>query len=139
MKRLFIIILLLFVYNSVSVFADSQKDNYKKAKKLFELSIKTTDQKVKTKYRKQIIKISPDSEYGWYSKAYLKNLKGNYKGAIRDCTRAIKINSKDAFAFSNRGNAKLMLGKRDEACLDFRKARELGMFQAKEMIKQHCK
>ena len=60
-------------------------------------------------------------------------------GAIDDYNKAIEINPQYAEAFNNRGNAKAKLGDKEGACLDWRKAGELGVNGAYELIKKYCK
>ena len=50
---------------------------------------------------------------------------GNYKGAIADYDKAIKLNPKDAKAYNNRGGTKNMLGDYKGAIADWEKAIEL--------------
>ena len=65
------------------------------------------------------------------------NLK-DYKGAIEDFNKVIELNPKDAFAYNNRGLAKIDLGQKDSGCLDLSKAGELGFAEAYESIKEFC-
>ncbi len=62
----------------------------------------------------------------------------DYKGAIQDYTKAIELNPKYADAYYNRGIAKIELGQKDNGCLDFSKAGELGHAEAYESIKEYC-
>ena len=62
----------------------------------------------------------------------------DFKGAIDDCTRAIEIKPKFAAAYNARGLVKIMLGQKDSGCMDLKKAGELGIKSANEMIKKYC-
>jgi len=62
----------------------------------------------------------------------------DYKGAIEDFNKAIELNPNDADAYYNRGDAKILLGQKDDGCLDYSKAAKLGYFQAYEQIKRYC-
>ena len=66
-----------------------------------------------------------------------RNLK-DYRGAIEDYTKAIGINPNYANAYYNRGAAKISLGQKDNGCLDFSKARELGFAGAYGRIRKLC-
>ncbi|MDA2919073.1 tetratricopeptide repeat protein [Desulfobacterota bacterium AH_259_B03_O07] len=67
-----------------------------------------------------------------------KHRQGDYRGAIKDYTKAIEINPKDAEVYYGRGLTKLYLGQKDSGCLDLSKAGELGYFKAYDFIKQYC-
>jgi len=62
----------------------------------------------------------------------------DYKGAIEDCNKAIELNPNYAKTYYNRGNSKIRLGQKDDDCLDFSKAGELGLAKAYENIKEYC-
>jgi tetratricopeptide (TPR) repeat protein len=67
----------------------------------------------------------------WYKK--------DYKGAIDDFTKAIELNPKYAGAYFYRGFCKSKLKDKEGACLDWKKAAELGSADAKVMIERKCK
>jgi len=62
----------------------------------------------------------------------------NFAEAIVDFTKAIEIDPKYAIAYVFRGRLKITLGQKESACLDFRKAGELGRADAWEDIKKYC-
>ena len=61
-----------------------------------------------------------------------------YYGEIDDYTRAIEINPKYANAYYQRGLARIKSGQKDSGCLDLSKARELGVKEAYEIIREKC-
>lgn len=63
----------------------------------------------------------------------------NWEMAEIDINQAIKLNSKNAESFLNRGICRVNLKKSSEACDDFREAIRLGSFQAQEMQYMHCR
>ena len=63
---------------------------------------------------------------------------GDFKGAILDCDKAIKIYPQNAHAFIERGNAKYFLGDLKGACTDWRKSLELGEKEAAKRVKNCC-
>jgi tetratricopeptide (TPR) repeat protein len=52
---------------------------------------------------------------------------------------AIDMNPRDDSSYFYRGNSKLNLGDKSGACLDWKKAGELGIAKAKDLINQYCK
>lgn len=85
------------------------------------------------------------SFYGYNQTAESVKMQGNdrfnsqdYEGAISYYTRAIEIDPKYAAAYYNRGMAKIKMGQKENACIDFTKAGELGNEKAYEMIKLYC-
>ena len=58
--------------------------------------------------------------------------------AIDDFSKVIEMNPKDYEAFFARGNAKYQANKKDEACLDWSKAGELGYMKVYDVIKKTC-
>lgn len=81
--------------------------------------------------------------YGQDSQNYLKtaiekyNVK-DYRGTIPYCNEAIASNPKEGEAFYYRGNAKYELKDTTGACIDLRKALELGYKKADEIIIKSC-
>ncbi len=59
-------------------------------------------------------------------------------GALNMYNQILNIDSTLAKAFYFRGSAEILLEKFDKACPDFKKAGELGYFDAYEMIKKYC-
>ncbi len=70
--------------------------------------------------------------------AKLRMKNNRYFSAINDLTKAIQIDSTIAETYYLRGKALLELARNFSACLDFKKAGEMGYFEAFEMIKLHC-
>lgn len=62
----------------------------------------------------------------------------DYIRAIQDFDISIEINPLFAEAYYNRGLAKYYLDDMTGACLDWRKAGELGNYDASDLIKEHC-
>ena len=62
-----------------------------------------------------------------------------YKAAITDYTIAITLDPNDSDTYFIRGDTKQNLGQTNNACLDWRKAEELGNKEASERIKKYCK
>ena len=68
-----------------------------------------------------------------YNSKYFRNsgiskaLGGDYKGAIKDFDKALKIDCKDLGSLIGRGYAKDQLGYKEKAKEDFSKAGEIGL------------
>jgi len=73
-----------------------------------------------------------------YSQAYEKAKMGSYQSAIADLNRAIALDSTFADAYLLRGKIKVSLGKNAEACIDARKAADLGNQEAALICQQYC-
>lgn len=86
--------------------------------------------------------ISLNPKYGaaFNSRGFAKDALGDYRGAIKDYTAAIKLDwNSRAIYYNNRGLSKIALGERESGCLDLSKAGELGAFDAYDSIKEHCR
>jgi tetratricopeptide (TPR) repeat protein len=62
-----------------------------------------------------------------------------YEGAIQDYSLVIEMNQNLADAYYLRGQAKARLGNKEDACIDWKKAAELGHTEAKGVIVYNCK
>ena len=63
---------------------------------------------------------------------------GDMKGVISDCDKAINLDSSYKNAYFLKGLALYQLGKKEEACLVFNKAIELGFSILREAERQRC-
>jgi tetratricopeptide (TPR) repeat protein len=73
------------------------------------------------------------------NRALCKNEKEDYVGAIEDYTSSIELYPSDPETFFQRGLVKLSMNNKYDACLDFKRAEELGSLEAKSVIKKNCK
>lgn len=62
-----------------------------------------------------------------------------YFNAINELTKAIQLDSTNAEAYYLRGKSFVEMSRNFSACIDFKKAGNLGYFEAYEMIKKYCK
>jgi tetratricopeptide (TPR) repeat protein len=62
----------------------------------------------------------------------------DYKGAIEDFDKAIKLLPDYPDAYFNRGLAKFMSRDTLQACRDWRQAKSLGSFKAQEALNAYC-
>ncbi|WP_016754165.1 tetratricopeptide repeat protein [Leptospira santarosai] len=116
-----IFVFILFV-SSVLFATDTNRNE---AKKLYHLSIETRDVSKKKEIRNRIIQLSPNSEYGLFSKAWFKELDGDDTQSEELYSEAILINSKLAMAFLNRGRIHLRNSDFQNAVFDFLNAKKL--------------
>ena len=61
-----------------------------------------------------------------------------YDKALRDYNTAIFYYPKYSVAYYNRGIANYNIGKKDEACLDISKSRDLGYEKARDTLGKMC-
>ena len=83
------------------------------------------------------IELNPSDAEAYNNRGVAKGKLQDYTGAIQDYNKAIEINPNYA-AYYNRGAAKILLGQKENGCLDLSKAGELGFAGAYEAIKQYC-
>lgn len=74
--------------------------------------------------------------YRFRGALFLKKEKLNK--AINDLTSALKYNPKDQYALATRAECYKMMGLKDKACEDYRKAADLGFVRLYEVIKEYC-
>lgn len=70
--------------------------------------------------------------------AEVQSKTGDFLGALNNYNQIIKNDSASAKGFYFRGLSLLSLNDSKNACSDFKRAGELGYFEAYEMIKKHC-
>lgn len=85
------------------------------------------------------IELNQNNFDAYYICGILKQEEEDYDSAIYYYNHAIVINTDDADAYRNRGSAKADIGDLNGACSDWKKASELGLKEADEMIKEYCK
>jgi hypothetical protein len=73
------------------------------------------------------------------NRALSKTEKEDYAGAVDDYTASIELYPSDPETFHQRGLIKLLMNNNYDACLDFKRAEEMGSADVKEIIKKNCK
>jgi tetratricopeptide (TPR) repeat protein len=71
---------------------------------------------------------NPNNALLYNNRGNAKNMKGDYKGAIEDFTKAIELNPKSADVFYNRGNGYKSMGDLASAVKDYDRAIELNPY-----------
>lgn len=94
--------------------------NFKKAQELFNKALRTSITKDKADYRAEIVKLSPDSDLGLFSRAFILTTQKtpDYQGSINLLIKAIKLNPNFTYAYANRGANYFSLGEYDKAIAD---------------------
>jgi tetratricopeptide (TPR) repeat protein len=87
----------------------------------------------------KLIEIDRQNCKAYNSRGVLRETCGDYKGALEDYTSAIYANSEFELAYFNRAMLYVFLLKYDQACIDIRKAKELGHKKADNALIQFCK
>jgi S1-C subfamily serine protease/tetratricopeptide (TPR) repeat protein len=72
----------------------------------------------------EIIRENPSFTF-YYNRGNIKNISGNYQGAILDYSRVIELRPNIALAYGGRGLAKSMMGNKQGAILDYDRAIQL--------------
>lgn len=106
MKNIYKIAILLFlpVLQSCSTvkYNPANDPSYDRARSLYYQSIKSTSGEEKLKMRSEIIRISPESEYGLFSRAWIKEKEESYKAALALYDEAIRMNGREHVFYYNR-------------------------------------
>jgi tetratricopeptide (TPR) repeat protein len=66
-----------------------------------------------------VIEKYPEEGFGWSTRAYSKNINGDFEGAVIDYTKAIELNPKNPKIYFNRGNNYMSMEKFDLANADY--------------------
>jgi len=85
------------------------------------------------------IELDPNNPMYYDNRALSKAEKENFSGAIEDYTTSIELYPGDPETYYQRGLVKLLSGNKYDACLDLKRAEELGSQGAKAEIKKNCK
>ena len=73
------------------------------------------------------------------NRAWSKTEKENYAGAVEDYTVSIELYPSDPETYYQRGLVKLLMNNNYDGCLDLKRADEMGLPDAKAVIKKSCK
>ena len=86
----------------------------------------------------QAIKINPKYAPAHSNRGAIMHKQENYKEALAAYDKAIQYDSKHANAYLNRGITKEMLRDESGACIDWSKARKLGLSLGKKYYINNC-
>jgi tetratricopeptide (TPR) repeat protein len=112
-------------YNNRGSIYRNNLNDYKSAIKDFTKAIELTNE------------VAPDPII-FLNRAGAKYELEDFEGAIEDCDKALLIDVKLIGGYYVRGRVKLKLGQKESACLDFKKALDLGYIDTDGMVKQNC-
>jgi len=111
-------------------------------KQYFKTSLTITEKKQMKKaifMFSQQIKTHPDEALNYLNRGAIYATLGYYPDAIDDYNKALKIDSLFPEAYYNRGLAKARFGFTKHACIDIKKAAELGMQDASIILNDKCR
>jgi spermidine synthase len=82
--------------------------------------------------------ISSNNPKVYFNRAYAKGFLNDFPGAVMDFSKVIELDPKNGQAYVLRGRAYIAMGKKQEACSDFAKAKSMGVPGANESLNQFC-
>ena len=103
----------LILLTSCTSYDRSSDRNYSAAMNLYRQSIASETLAEKMSLRLNIVRLSPSSEYGLFSKGWMLYIEGDFKGSIELYTSAISLNPSEAMFYYNRAVSLLALFKDD--------------------------
>ena len=86
----------------------------------------------------QTLRLQPDWADALADRAAVKCLLFDFRGAVQDCNRALKIDPLHVNAFYQRGCAKHKNGNNKSACTDWYQAQQLKDERADQALTQYC-
>ncbi|MFR9165537.1 MAG: tetratricopeptide repeat protein [Dysgonomonas sp.] len=84
----------------------------------------------------KVIELDPDFVYAYYNRGEIRAMQRDYRAAVLDYNEAIRREPEFAEAYFNRGLNRLQLGEKEKGLDDLRKAGELGIINAYNIIKR---
>lgn len=127
-KKLFLVPLLLFVFCLLlGCSKEADEASINEARELYEQSITTHEKYQKIALRKKIIKLAPDSAYGYFSKAWFIENKGarSHKKIVKLLDKAIALDPTMSTAYYNRAISHTALDEFEKAFDDYGQAIDL--------------
>jgi len=85
------------------------------------------------------IELDNTNSVAYDSRAEIKLSLNDYNGCIADADIALRLDSRLSNPYFLKGRAYYRLGKKDDACINWSKAGELGKIEAYEYISKYCK
>jgi tetratricopeptide (TPR) repeat protein len=144
MKKLIIFfILILFSCNQSNSnnkdIDNSEENNFNQSNAITESSAdlkELTDIQLKS-YNEAIMR-NPNDSWAYYGRASTRMAIEDYKGAVEDFTKSIKLDPMNPSSYLYRADCYVILGKKHKACLDWNQAVILGYSEAKDSIIKNC-
>jgi tetratricopeptide (TPR) repeat protein len=82
------------------------------------------------------LELDPNFVYSYYNRAEIRSMQRDFRAAILDYNEALRKEPNFPDAYFNRGLDRLQLGEKDKGLTDLRKAGELGIINAYNIIKR---
>ncbi|GAB6012670.1 tetratricopeptide repeat protein [Viscerimonas tarda] len=98
-------------------------------KKLYEYEL------IVNNYNKAL-ELNPDFVYAYYNRAEIRSMQRDFRAAVLDYNEVIRREPNFPDVYFNRGLDRLQLGEKDKGLSDLRKAGELGILNAYNIIKR---
>lgn len=123
----------LFLF-SLSVYSQNAKQYFQKGESEF----------YSKKYQEAIVDLDkllefePNNSAAHFYKGMCQSSLGDNAGAIAEFTAVFEQNPTNTDALLNRGKCKQKIGDKEGACTDWKKAIELGDFEAKFELRKYC-
>jgi tetratricopeptide (TPR) repeat protein len=86
-----------------------------------------------------VLAFNPDDAQAYYNRATCKSELDDFGAGVSDMDEAIRVDSKNAAYYKQRGNFYYQLKNKEKACFDWRRAVEFGDTKARFQIDQYCK
>lgn len=83
------------------------------------------------------IHLNPENAGLYYSRGLLMGMSTNFQASIDDYNKAIEL-APEARFYESRGQARIVLNQKTEACKDFSQAQTMGSKTATEKIQKYC-
>lgn len=77
------------------------------------------------------LKLEPQNPYRYSSRAFYKDRKGDFKGAIKDYEKAIALDPEDEIAYNNKGLIEEKLGYKEKAEKSFKRSNKIVGYEPK--------
>ncbi len=77
------------------------------------------------------LKLEPENPYRYSSRAFYKDRKGDFKGAIKDYEKAIALDPEDEIAYNNKGLIEEKMGYKAQAEKSFKKSNKIVGYEPK--------
>lgn len=104
-----------------------------------QIKIQMKDFKGAEKDLKLVLEYNPDYGFAYYHLGIIKAQTGDNKSAINLFDKSLSFISNDQNSLYQRGLAKQKIGDKSGACIDVKKAGDLGHLLSQDWLSKYCK